>query len=285
MRKFILSGLVLNSFLFADCNQVEQLKSAKIFADSRDEKNIDKRLDLILKAQEICALPEVEIEIEKLLIEAKIDSNLFDGLEDRLSKLSQDNDRLDSHLYVLKFNNKREIHGLFTRLYTKQKALSHKKGFRLSGSAIKNVDTKLARVTRKLDTGDKKSLTEIGGLYKSDLRFDVNKSVIRNKSEANALKKVIQEIVLENPSAVFTVTGYASSEGKKRDNYILSVNRAKSFADFMGMGKQIKTFAKGESVLVCTNGLLPEADENGEFRCTSAEDRDASRRVQIRRVK
>ena len=285
MKKIIISGLLLSSFIMANCNQAEQSKSAKIFADSRDEKNIDRRLDLILKAQGICALSEVNIEIEKLLLEDKIASNLFDGVEDRLSKLSQDNDRLDSTLYILKYNNQREIAELFKTFYSKQIGLQHKKGFLLGGDVVKNVDTKLARFTRKLDSSDKKSLTEIGGLYKSDLRFDVNKSVIRNKSEANELNKVLKEILLESPSAIFTVTGYASSEGKAHDNYILSQNRAKSFADFVSMGNHVKRFAKGEKVLVCTNELLPEADENGEFRCTSEEDRSASRRVQIRRVK
>ena len=285
MKKIVLITGVLSTLLLADvCSEAEKIQSAKIFADSRDEK-IDRRIDLLEKAKKICSLPRIEIEIEKLLLSDMISAELLQGIEDRLTIISNRNDKLESKLYALKINNAREIDKLFKKLYMKQYDLKHTKGFMLNPNEIKNLDKKLADFNQKLDTNDKKSLLKVGGLYKSDLRFNKNKFAIRNKSEANELVAVMKEIVQDNPKAFFTVTGYASSGGTKEHNKILSDNRATSFADFSKLGEHIKIFSKGETSLVCKDGLLPEPDENGEYRCTTSEDKDASRRVQIRRVK
>jgi len=47
--------------------------------------------------------------------------------------------------------------------------------------------------------------------------------------------------------------------------------------------QNIKTYANGESELVCEGEFLPEEDSSGNYACITKEDRDASRRVTIRR--
>ena len=282
MKRVLTGGLLLSGFLFANCTKAEQ-----IFADSRDESNLNQKIDLIKKAKTICPnLAQISIEMERLEINYLIKKEQLQGLEIRLSTLNNKTDTTDSLPYEFRFNTKRQIQEMFKSLYTKQKNMRGKKSFNSSGANISKLDEKLASLGKKLNTSDMKSLEDVGGLYHSNLKFLKNSSTINNLQEAKVLKAKMREIMSNHSDTLFSVTGYASSEGKASYNENLSAKRAKSFVVFVGQNaKHIKSFSKGEGFLVCKDGLIAEMDENYETRCINGEDRDASRRVEIRRVR
>jgi len=281
MKKIIPILIAISIVLYPDSCSISQEKEAlKIFKESRFEKNLDKKVDLLFKAQKECSLIQIEIEIEKILVSEHIDeltNDNFGDIERKLNNLSNKNDRLDNKFHIFKFNSKIEINQLFKELYQKQK----------ERGIIRNLNIKLKNLDGNFSynkCNDKKSLEDIGGMYKSDLRFNKNQYTIRNTQEANELVRVIEDIISNQPNAIFTVSGFASSEGNQDSNYILSKNRADSFIKLIKSKNNIKKFAKGESILVCKDGLLAEKDMYDEYRCPSGEDKDASRRVVIRRV-
>jgi outer membrane protein OmpA-like peptidoglycan-associated protein len=275
--------LILSSLDSAECSQVAIDKSNKIFADSRDEATSEQRIALIKQAKKICDTPQISIEMERLKIEHLLSKNILEDLEDRLHTLQSRINNEDNLPYDFRFNTKRQIMGFFKGLYTKQKGMLGKKS--AFGGNIKNLDSKLANLDKRL-TNDLKSLEDVGGLYHSQLKFLKNSSTINDKQEAKGLKAKIVEIVASYPNALFSVTGHASSEGSLAYNSKLSQQRAKSFVAFVGKHKKnIKPFYKGERLLVCNDELLPEKDENGERRCVNGEDKKASRRVEVRRVR
>lgn len=283
--KFLIGSLVLSSLLFGgECTQVEHSKSEKIFADSRNEHNLEKKIELISKAKKICDIAQIEIEMERLRLNHLIEKNQFDKLEIRLHNLISLVDEKDNLGYAFRFNTKRQITKMFKIFYEKQKRMMGKKS--IFGVKVKNIDSKLALFKKMFRGEDLKSLGSIGGLYKSDLNFNKDKSKIRNVAEAEALKKKIREVISSTPKALFSITGYASSEGTARYNKALSERRARSVASFVDINqKNVKVFSKGESFLICNDGLIPEYDENSEYRCINGEDREASRRVIVRRIR
>lgn len=280
MTKVIIAGLLLSELVFANCTKAENF-----FAKSRDESNVNKKVALIKKAQKICKLPQIDIEMERLKINHLLKLEQLEGLEIELNKLKSATDTKDGLPYEFRFNTKRQIQEMFKRLYMKQKNMRGKKSFNPNGANIKNLDYKLEILGKKLDKSDMKSLDDIGGLYQSNLKFLKNKSAITNFSEAKELKAKMREIIADNPNALFSVTGYASSEGDYSYNEKLSKKRAETFVNYSGHINSIKAFHKGEAFLICFDELIPEEDENNEYRCINGEDRDASRRVEIRRVR
>lgn len=282
MKKVISILIGVSAFIYANsCSDNEIQNANNIFKESRFEQNLDKKVDLLFKAKKVCSLPQIEIEIKKILISeniSKLTNETFGDIETDLNNLSNKNDRLNNKLHIYKFNSKKEINKLFIDLYKKQK----EKGI------IRNLNNKLANfenLHKEMESNTMKSLEDVGGMYKSDLRFQVNSYVIINIQEADKLVRAIENIIFNQSDAIFTVTGYASSDGDADKNYILSQNRADSFIQLVKSKNIIKKFAKGESMLVCNDDLLAEEDAHGEYRCTFGEDRDASRRVVIRRVK
>ena len=278
--RVLVSGLMLSSFLFGNCIQAE-----KEFSNSRDETNVKQKVALIIKAKKICPnLAQIEIEMERLKINHLLKKNQLEGLEIRLNKLMADTDSKDGLPYEFRFNTKWQINRMFKTLYTKQKSMVGKKS--IFGVTVNKLDEKLADFDKKLKGNDLKSLGDIGGMYKADLNFSKNKSTIRNRQEAQELKEKIKEVISSNPNALFSITGYASSEGSSSYNKILSEKRAKSVVSFVGVNhKNIKTFSKGEAFLICNDGLIPEHDENNDYRCINGENKEASRRVTIRRIR
>jgi len=281
MKRVLIGGLLFSRVLFGDCTEAE-----KIFSDSRDETNIKQKIALIKKAKKICGLPQIEIEMERLKIDYLINKNHLKGLELRLNKLKSKIDSKDGLPYEFRFNSKRQTMKLFKRLYTKQQEMGTKKSFTTHGATIKNLDDKLKKLGEVFDKNDVKSLDNIGGMYKSNLKFLKDSSTINDLEEAKELKSKMKEIIALHPEALFSVTGYASSEGSSDYNKKLSQKRAKSFVVFVGSNrKNIKSFYKGENFLVCYDELIPEHDENGENRCINGENKEASRRVTVRRVR
>lgn len=74
MKRVLISGLLLSTFVFADCSQAE-----RIFADSRDESNLKQKIALIKKAKMMCpTLAQIEIEMKRLKINYELEKNHFD---------------------------------------------------------------------------------------------------------------------------------------------------------------------------------------------------------------
>jgi len=277
--KIITVTALFSLLLSANCTQAE-----RIFADSRDESSIYKRVALIKEAKKMCELPQIAIEMERLKIEHLLKVNQLERVEMMLHKLMSDIDTKDNLSYNFRFNSKRAVMKLFKTFYTKQKNRASKKSF--GGSRIKNLDKKLLKLNQKFKSNSLKSLEDVGGLYHSNLKFLKSSYKISNLQEAKGLKRKMSEIIHAHPTALFTITGHASSEGSKTFNTKLSKARANSFVSFIGKySKNIKTFHKGESFLLCYDGLLPEKNEHGESRCINGEDKKASRRVEVRRVR
>jgi len=280
MKKILVSGLMLSSLLFGNCTKAE-----KIFSDSRDETDVKQKIALIIKAKKMCpSLAQIEIEMERLKINLLLGDNQFKGLEIRLNNLMGDTDSKDGLPYEFRFNTKRQINRMFKTLYSKQKSMAGKKS--IFGVTVNKLDEKLADFDKKLKVNDLKSLGDVGGMYHSDLKFMKNSYAIDDLAEAKALKAKIKEIIDLHSDAIFSVTGYASSEGSSKYNKKLAEKRAKGFVAFVGKNhKNIKTFSKGEAFLICNDGLIPEHDENNDYRCINGENKEASRRVTVRRVR
>lgn len=282
---YILILALLNSFLFSSefCSLKEEQKAKKVFLKSRKEINTLNKLRLIIKAKQICTFEELEIDLELLKIEYDLKNSNFSNLEERLQEVNIKNDQLLDSFKNYKYNTKLKIDKLFLTLYNNLTKTKYKS---IIVTDIKKIDKKLARFKEIYkNRNSMKSLLKIGGVYKSNLYFAQDSFTIKNINEALKLKAFLEDIIKTNPNSKFTITGFASSEGNFNYNLKLSEKRAKSFFDFANLGeKNLKIFAKGEAVLSCSSGLFPEVDNNGEYFCILGEDREKSRKIEIKRV-
>jgi outer membrane protein OmpA-like peptidoglycan-associated protein len=196
----------------------------------------------------------------------RIDKNIILAQANQLSRqemveLRRENDALDTKYREHKWNNAKKIEKL---LGIKSEEYQSKKGL--------------------------KAIQDIGGSYKADLLFDKNSFWIKDTYLTQEIIDVISSEIAFNPDALFGLEGATSSEGDSALNKKLSLKRANALKKailkrYPNYKANIKTFAMGESDLVCEGGLLPERDEMGEYRCLTAENRIESRKVTIRRLR
>jgi len=150
-----------------------------------------------------------------------------------------------------------------------------------------NKINKLLGVTHN---GSLKALDFSGGIYALDLKFTKDSAVVRESRELQEAIDEIASVVSQQSDVLFSLEGYASSDGSYEHNKKLSIRRAKALkakivAQYPHIASHIKVFGNGESGLVCEGNYMPEKNSNGEYECITKEDIDASRRVTIGRVR
>jgi len=153
---------------------------------------------------------------------------------------------------------------------------------------INNNQKKINTLLGRSMEGTLKAVEEVGGVYRADIRFDYNSAVLKkSRIVTNIIDKIMSEIE-QHPNAIFGLEGGASSEGSADYNKKLSKRRAEALKSAItnsnpNLSSHINTYANGETTLVCEGGFAPEVDSSGNARCITKEDKEASRRVTIRR--
>jgi len=254
--KNIILPLTITTTLFATiCNQT-QIKEANMYWQQSifQEGNIKQKLKTLNSAYEKCPLQKIAIDRQIAYIStlSPKERNSKEVRED-LATLERLNEQLKvSSAHIL--NNQKKIDILLNK--------------KSKGNSLKAVE-------------------EAGGVYRADIRFDYNSAKLK---KTPLLSKVIEKISSEidkHPNALFELEGGASSEGSATYNKKLSKKRAESLKRAIGAkyANHISISANGENDIVCEGGFLAEVDTNGEAKCITKEDKEASRRVTIRRTR
>ena len=250
--KRTLLPLLLSSVLFADCTPQQEQRANRLWKQSiHQENNPNKKLSMLTKAYSLCPLEKIDIDKRIILGQGGLLS------QDELKELNDDNSRNSSMSQLHKENNARKINDLL--------------GLRFDNTL--------------------RAVEEIGGVYRTDITFEVNRTNIHTKNSASRIQEIIDKIseeVDKDKNAIFALEGGASSEGTPKANKLLSKRRAKALKEailkqYPQYKSNLKIIAKGESELVCEGEFLPEEDSSGNYTCITKEDKDASRRVTIRR--
>jgi len=155
----------------------------------------------------------------------------------------------------------------------------------VSPAHVINNQKKIDILLNKAKGNSLKAIEEAEGVYRADIRFDYNSAKLK---KTPLLSKVIEKISSEidkHPTALFELEGGTSSEGSATYNKKLSKKRAESLKRAIGAkyANHISISDNGENGIVCEGGFLAEVDTNGEAKCITKEDKEASRRVTIRR--
>lgn len=250
--KKVLLPLLVSSVLFADCTVQEEERANALWKKSiHQENNLNQKLATLTKALSICSLEHIYIDEQIILGQGG------QLTQEALKDLNEKNSQQDTISQVHKDNNAKKINALL--------------GMRFDNTL--------------------RAVEQIGGRYRSDITFKVNDSNIYVKNSTETIQKIIDKIdeeVKKDKNAIFGLEGGASSEGTPQANKILSQKRSDALKNallkkYPQYQKNIKTYANGESELVCEGEFLPEEDSSGNYTCITKEDRDASRRVTIRR--
>ncbi len=271
MRRVLIGGLLLSSFLFGDCSQSEEMEAKRIFNQALFENDFSKKIGLLIGSKNICSFPLAEVELQYLKVDNDLailerNSNKLNLKKEKLElvKLSNLNDALDSKYYSYKSKMREKIKTLFMRYHS------------IAGEIVED---------RTLANNDVyKNLLKPRGTYTSHITFNYNSSKIRDRREAKKIKNAILAILRKNPNARFSITGHSSSEGSYWYNKRLSQKRAESLERFIGKVGYISVFSKGESELICIDGRLPYRDRDNNYHCKGGEDKRASRRVVLKRI-
>ena len=259
MKRILIGGLVLSGLLFGDnCTQSEKIKAEEILNKSFTESNFNKKVAFITSAKEVCG-NIADVELQYLKIKKSFEKSNLKNMKTRLQNLNNLNDDLDAIHYNYKIKMRKKINALFAKIG-------------------------MATESEPLDNEVYKSLVRRKGTYQSDITFYYDSSKIKDKNEAKKIKQAIRYILKKNPKARFSITGHSSSEGNHRYNKRLSQKRANSLEKFIGKQSYIKSFSKGESQLVCKDGLYPNRDNKNEYHCSGGENKVLSRRVIIKRI-
>jgi len=255
--KNIILPLTITTTLFATtCNQT-QIKEANIYWQQSifQESNIKQKLKTLNSAYKKCPLPKIVIDRQIAYIST-------------LSPKERNSKEVREDLATLE------------RLNEQLKNVSH--------THIKNNQKKIDILLNKAKGNSLKAIEEAEGVYRADIRFDYNSTKLK---KTPLLSKVIEKISSEidkHPTALFELEGGASSEGSATYNKKLSKKRAESLKRAIGAkyANHISISANGENGIVCEGGFLAEVDATtGEAKCITKEDKEASRRVTIRRTR
>ena len=252
--KKILLPLLFSSVLFANCTTEQEQRADKLWRDSiHQESNLNQKLSTLNQAFKICDLDRIYVDQQIILAQAGELTN------EEIKKLDTHNSQLTTIPQEHKDNNAKKLNELL--------------GIRFDNTL--------------------RAVEKIGGEYRTDITFEVNRSNLYSKNSHSTIQKIIDKIseeVQKDKNALFKLEGGASSEGTPQANKKLSKRRSEALKrailkQFPNYAKNIKTHANGESELVCEGDFIPEKDETGNYSCITKEDRDASRRVTIRREK
>jgi outer membrane protein OmpA-like peptidoglycan-associated protein len=259
--KFLIGILVISQIAIAsnNCSEEESKEANRLWRESIHIKDYNKKIAKLKEASKHCKLM-------RIVVDGKL------AYYQTLSKKDLNNTQVKKELFKLRRINSN---------------LKIDRNHKINNNIIIN---NLLGLKNEQLTGTMKALEDVGGLYSADIRFYKNSYRISNK-EATEIKRLSQKIVQEvdkDPNALFAFIGGASSEGNADYNNWLSRKRADSLKRYIeqkypNLRDNIVIYAKGESELVCVGGFLPVVNNNGEAKCITEEDKEASRRVTIRR--
>ena len=250
--KRTLLPLLFSSVLFAECTVQQEQEANRLWKQSiHQESNLNQKLSTLNRAFDICPLNRIDIDRQIILAQGGQLS------KEQIKELNNRNSQQDSIPQQHKDNNARKINELL--------------GIRYDNTL--------------------RAVEEIGGAYRTDITFEVNRSNIYANNSTSTIQEIIDKIdqeVTKDKNALFVLEGGASSEGNPEYNRKLSQRRADALQEailkqYPNYAHNIETRANGESELVCEGDFLPEEDSSGNFTCITKEDREASRRVTIRR--
>ena len=253
MKKALLP-LLFSSVLFADCTVQEEERANKLWKQSiHQESNLNQKLSTLNKAFTICPLERIDIDKQIVLAQGGLLT------PKKIGELNERNSQMDNIPQLHKDNNAKKLNELL--------------GIRFDNTL--------------------RAVEEIGGEYRTDITFEVNRSDVYTKNSSSKIKEIIDKITEEvekDKNAIFGLEGGASSEGTPKANKLLSKKRSEALETailkkYPEYAQNIQTHANGESELVCEGEFLPEEDSSGNYTCITKEDKDASRRVTIRREK
>jgi len=273
MRKLLIP-IFLANLLLADCTPSQEKLANELWQESQSLFGIDDKYQKLEQASDICPLAKIEIEKTLLLVESQLKGELSIEKIDHLNDLLKDIRLRTNELYdAIKSTYSHKISELTTKLV--------------------NIEVKIQTNAKNLSKLDeyKNNNNPLKALGKGEsllipIKFANGKDKVRNSKNIKFLVEKIKATLRENPNAQFTITGYASSLGKAKNNQSLSEQRAnntKSYIEKYISKGHIYSSGKGESTLICNNGYAVNIG-NGEYQCTHGNENSASsRRIEVLR--
>jgi len=280
--KRLLIPIVLSQMLLADCTLQEEDKANRLWKESRNMQYGEKKFTKIKEALGICSMKKIEIDayiyiINKNLNSTDLSLEKLNDIEEKITEVRSMNNNLLTNVNVnFKDNNSKILNQLNEKLVDlKIKFETNKKKLSVLNSF------------KDLSVEDIKKEAKRGESISIIINFSNNISSVKESQNINNLAKAIYEILKEDSNSEFTITGYASSKGEHTYNQKLSEKRAYNVSRYIQKKYQntnghIKTYGKGESVLICNNGYSEDSDGDGEYVCIGGtENESSSRRVEI----
>ena len=279
--KKLLIPVLLSSLLLADCTLEKEQKANKLWLESRGMQGVEK-YSKIINALEHCSMKKIEVDAYLYIIKKNLnDDNLS------LEKLNKIEEKII------------EIRSMNNNLST-----SSKVSFQETNSQLLNeLNQKLVNIKIKIETNQEKlsalkefqnpSVEQIKGAKIGEsipilIKFSHNNDKVTYSQSIKNLAQAIDEMLTEDSSAKFTITGYASARGTAEYNRGLSERRAANVLSYIEKKYpqtkgHITSYGKGESVLICNEGFSEDTRGDGEYSCVGngEENESSSRRVEV----
>jgi len=254
MKRLIIP-ILLTNLLLADCTPKQKREAEMFWRQSiHQESNPQEKFKTLETAYNRCPLAKIAV------------------------------DRYIAYLYTLP-PQKREnpkIREMLSKVEMKNQDLD------VSINHITNNQKKIDFLLGRDTEGTLKAVEKIEGIYRADITFGYNSSKLKSSRVLTQVIDKISSEISKNSNAIFGLEGGASSEGSASYNITLSKKRAEALKSailkqYPIFGTNIKSYANGEKEIICKGGFAPEIDSSGESRCSTTEDKEASRRVTIKR--
>ena len=254
MKRLIIP-ILLTNLLLADCTSKQKREAEMFWRQSiHQESNPQEKFKTLETAYNRCPLAKIEV------------------------------DKDIAYLYTLSPKERKSAKNR-KKLYN---AEMKNQDLDVSINHITNNQKKINSLLGRDTEGTLKAVEKIEGIYRADITFGYNSSKLKSSRVLTQVIDKISSEISKNSNAIFGLEGGASSEGSASYNITLSKKRAEALKSailkqYPIFGTNIKIYANGEKEIICKGGFAPEIDSSGNSRCITTEDKEASRRVTIKR--
>jgi outer membrane protein OmpA-like peptidoglycan-associated protein len=278
--KKLLIPVLLSSLLLADCTPEQEQKANTLWQESRSMHGAEKLIK-IKEALGHCSMKKIELDAYLYLINKNLNSDnlsleTLNSIEDKIIEVRSMNNNLSTSSKVSFQENNTQV--------------------------LDQLNQKLVNIKVKIETNQEKlsqlkefqnpSVEQIKGAKRGEsipilIKFSHNNDKITHSQNIKNLAQAIDEMLREDSSSRFTITGYASARGTAKHNQGLSERRATNVVSYIERKYpqtkgHMQSNGKGERVLICNEGFSEDTRGDGEYSCPNGQENESSsRRVEV----
>ncbi len=299
-NKALLGIFLLQSALIA-CTPAEQNQATHFYQQAFSADSYDKQIEFLDKSLESCYSAVVAADKYLWKGDYSYDSGDYSKAKSFYSKIMQEVDKIknpkDKKKYrLLYYKSMQEVYGKMgeTSLENimKQKySLINKKG---KSQVVHKTYVDAEDIYQKLSPSSQEKAFALKGMgvvereINLSINFDHDSSRLshKGKKQAEALGTASRKILQENPDGRIEIVGYTDTDGPANYNLNLSEKRAEAIKLFLLDNHGVKYSQLSYSGRGEQNPVCPDKDgyneSKGEYNCKGKEDKEASRRVEVR---